>query len=143
VKIPLPGYIADQKNLGHSLIMKRLDGIIELRCADVVAYTPEKIKENHEWIKKFADGKKALVLTIAGEYTYVEPEARRYTSQGHHRHFVAAEAFLIRSLPQRVIGMLFLKINRPIVPARLFSIHHKEKAEEWLRLFQQAEVTSG
>ena len=133
MKIPLPDNIDAQQNLGHTLIIKRSDGIIELRCSNMVTYTPDMVKENHEWIEKFADGKKALVLTITGHYTLASPEARRFTANGPHKNFVAAEAFLIRVFAQRVIATLFMRVNRPIVPAKVFSIRKKDQAEKWLR----------
>ena len=132
MKIPLPENIIEQQDLGHSLILKRNDGVIELRCDHMVTYTRENVMENHLWIEKFADGKKALVLTITGIYTFVEPDARKYTATGPHKNFVAAEAFVLRSFMQRVAGTLYLRINRPIVPAKLFSIKNISKAELWL-----------
>lgn len=137
MKIPLPENIEMKQDLDHSLIIKRTDGIIELRCADVVVYTSDKIKQNHDCLERFAGGKKALVLTIAGIYTHVMPEARAYTARGHHRHFVAAEAFLVTSFPQWVLALVYTAINRPIVPANFFLLRHKDNAEKWLRKFEK------
>lgn len=135
MKIPLPTNIAQQQDLDHSLIIQRTDGLVELRCADVVIYSAAKVKENHECLKRFAAGKKIVVLTIAGYYTHVLPEARKYTAKGPHRDFIAAEAFLITSFPQWILAFVFLKINRPIVPANVFRFKHKDKAEKWLMKF--------
>ena len=136
-KIPLPTNIEKQEDLDHSLVIKRTDGIIEVRCGDLAIYSSEKVAENHACIKKFAEGKKALVLTIAGIYTHVMPEARAYTSKGPHKDFIAAEAFLVTSFAQWVLAGFFIKINRPIVPANFFRMKDKEKAEAWLLSFKK------
>src|ERR1700690_465641 len=136
MKIPLPSTIEKQEDLDHSLIIKRTDGVIEVRCGDLAIYSIEKVKENHTCIEKFAEGKKVLVLTIAGIYTHVLPEARAYTAKGPHKNYIAAEAFLITSFPQWVLGNFFLRVNRPIVPAKVFLIKDKEKAEKWLKKYK-------
>jgi hypothetical protein len=138
MKFPFPENIEAQEDLHHTIILKRSDGMVEVRCGDVTIYTAEKVKENHACLKRFAKGKKIIALTIAGYYTHVLPEARKYTAKGHHREFIAAEAFLIASFPQWIIGYIFLKINRPIVPANIFLLKHKDKAEKWLRKFAAA-----
>ncbi len=135
MKIPFPDNIEIKEDLDHSVVIRRTDGIIELRCSDIVIYTSIKIKENHDCIRRLAGGKKALVLTVAGDFTHVLPEARAYTAKGHHRDFVAAEAFLINSFMQWILAFLFLKINRPIVPAQAFRIGNKAKAERWLKRY--------
>jgi hypothetical protein len=135
-KIPLPKNIEKQEDLDHSLIIKRTDGVIEVHCGDLAIYSSEKVKENHACIKKFGEGKKALVLTIAGVYTHVMPEARKYTSQGPHKDIIAAEAFLVTSFAQWILAGFFVKINRPIVPANFFRMKDKAKAEAWLAKFR-------
>jgi hypothetical protein len=135
MKFPFPEHIVAQQDLGHTIILQRGDGVVEVRCGDVTIYSAEKVEQNQECIRRFAAGKKVKVLTIAGYYTHVLPEARRYTAKGNHKDFVAAEAFLISSFAQRIIGYLYMKINRPVVPAHLFLFREKEKAENWLKKF--------
>ncbi|HWY12661.1 MAG TPA: hypothetical protein VN026_15110 [Bacteroidia bacterium] len=118
----------------HSVIYLRSDGIVEIDCADDTEYDVEDIKQNLECIQKIAAGKKVLVLNNAGEYTTVSKEAREYIGSGPHRDFIAAEAFVIRSLGQLILGNLFMKVNKPIVPAKLFKT--KWAAEHWLKSFE-------
>ena len=133
MKVPLPKNIESQQDLGHTLIIKRTDGIIEVHCAHLVNYTVKQVKENHVWIEKFAEGKKALVLTVAGISTHVKPAARNYVGKGPHKHFVAAEAFLFNSFAQRILANLYIAVNKPKVPANFFSFKEKKEAEKWLR----------
>ena len=133
MKVPLPANIEKQTDLDHSLLIKRTDGIIELRCGDAVNYTTKMVMENHAVLKEFAGSQKALVLTFAGQYTLVSANARSYTAKGPHKDYVAAEAFLINSLPQKLLGNFFLKVNKPVVPANVFLIADQAKAEQWLR----------
>ncbi len=123
----------DQYNLGHSVITRRPDGIVEIRCADNFIYEKQHIMQNHSCLRKIAGNGKILVLSITGPYTLISSEARSYTAQGHHKDFIAAEAFLISSMAQRIIANFYLKVSRPVVPANVFQHKDKEKAEEWLR----------
>lgn len=129
---PLPENIELKVELDHSLILKRSDGIVEIRCSDDFIYDIKHIKENHHYLKQFASTEKVLVLSFAENYTSITNEARNYTAKGHHKSFIAAEAFLIHSLPQRLLANFYIKISQPIVPAAYFLYQYKDLAEKWL-----------
>lgn len=128
----LPENIEIEIILEHSHILKRSDGIVEIRCADDFTYELSHILENHDCIKKFAITEKVLVLNFAGHYTSVSNEARNYVARGEHKSFIAAEAFLIHGLPQRLLANFFISINKPVVSAAFFNYKDKSLAEKWL-----------
>ncbi len=119
---------------GHSVIYLRSDGIVEIDCKNDFEYDVEALKQNLECIKKIAGDKKVLVLNLPKEYTSVSKEARDYIGSGSHSDFIKAEAFVIHTLGQLLLGNLFVKINKPIVPAKLFKT--KWAAEVWLMSFK-------
>jgi hypothetical protein len=45
----------------------------------------------------------------------------------------SADAFVIYSLPQKLVGNFYLKVNKPPVPTRFFKT--PEEAIRWLRKF--------
>lgn len=129
---PLPENVDVEFKLEHSLILKRSDGIVEIRCADDFTYDLAHIIENHSYLKQLASTEKVLVLNFVEKFTSVTDEARNYVSEGPHKDFIAAEAFLIHSLPQRLLANFFMRISKPIVPAAFFAYHDKASAEKWL-----------
>jgi hypothetical protein len=122
--------IEEEISFLHSNLKRRKDGLIIVQCADNHAYKVEEIKENHEAIKKLSPGKMAFVLNIAGKYTSIEPETKSFMAKGPHKSFIAAEAFVIQNLAQRILAQFYFKINRPIVPSEYFT--DVKKAEAWI-----------
>lgn len=121
--------------MGHSTISQRDDGIIELRCADDFTYDVEHIKENQAILKEMGHGEKVVVLNFTGHFTSITNAGRKHISDGGHKDYIAAEAFLIHSLPQRLLANFYMKINKPVVPTAYFSYDEREQAEEWLKGF--------
>jgi hypothetical protein len=119
------------RDLGHSQLTLRDDGIIILRSVDEHSYTIEDVKQNWNAIKELSPGRKAYILNIAGNYTGVEPGVREFVSKGEHAEFIAAECFVIRSLAQRLLVNFYLAINKPVVATAFFT--DEAKAEKWLK----------
>jgi DNA-binding Lrp family transcriptional regulator len=125
--------IVSQADLKHSLLMLRDDGIIEINCADNYEYSVDDIKENLNQIKTFAGNNKVLVLNNLKKFTAVSNEVRDYVATAPHKDFIKAEAFVIHSIAQWLLAKFYLKINKPIVPAKFFK--GKSEAEKWLKSF--------
>ncbi|MCX6311099.1 MAG: hypothetical protein NT084_05620 [Bacteroidetes bacterium] len=121
-------------NLGHSVIIQRADGIIEIDCCDNFEYEVEHIQENYNQIKKLVGTKKVLILSVTKPFTTTTKDVRDFIASAPHRAFVKAEAFLIHTLGQTIMGNFFLKVNKPIVPAKFFK--SKTEAEKWLKSFE-------
>lgn len=115
----------------HSHIVLRPDGIILLTSRDEHCYSIEDIKENWAAISSLCKGKKAYVLSVAGKYTSVDSEVREFVSKGLHAGFIAAECFVIHSLPQKLLANFYFKMNKPVVPSAFFT--DRAKAEKWLK----------
>lgn len=70
------------------------------------------------------------LVNIAGE----EKEARDYYSSGEGIKHLIAGAFIVDSYLPALLANIYLKINRPKVPARLFT--NEESALKWLEPFR-------
>jgi hypothetical protein len=83
---------------------------------------------------KIANGKSYPSLVnlknIAGE----EKAARDYYSTGEGIKHLIAGAFIVDSYLPALLANIYLKINKPKVPARLFN--HEENALKWLEPFK-------
>lgn len=127
------------KDVGHSVIKLREDGIIEIDCSNNYEYSVNDVKENWAIIKELAKGKKILVFNNMPEFTTASKEAREFVAKGEHKDFIAAEAFVIQSLAQKILGNFYLKINNPVVPAKIFT--NKEDAVQWLDTFKHKNLS--
>jgi hypothetical protein len=119
--------------LPHAVIRLRTDLIIEITSADDFEYDVDAIKQNHEAIKQLKETPKALILNLAGKFTTVTTEVRDFVATAPHQSFIAAEAFVIQSLAQKILVQFYLKMNKPKVPANFFN--SATKAVEWLKNF--------
>lgn len=118
------------KEFKHSKIQLLDNGIVELHSNDDTVYDVDMIKEVVNEIGNLTGGKKCKQITIAGIYTSVTKEGRDFMASDEAVKFTIAEAFVIQSLAQRILGNFFLKFNRPKVPTKIFT--DKQKAELWL-----------
>ncbi len=118
-------------DLGHSKLVFRSDNVLEMICDDDAVYDVKNIRQIILETGKLTGGKKCMQLTIAGKYSTVSKEGREYAATEEAVEFTIAEAYVIQSLAQRILGNFYLKFNKPKVPTRLFT--DKDKAEKWLK----------
>lgn len=111
----------------------RSDGIAFLKVKGNVEIDIENVKQIAGAMEKLGSGKKFPLLIIADEYTIPTPEARAYIATPESDPFASAEAYVLQSLSQKLVGNVFLNFNKPARPTRIFS--SEEKAVEWLRTF--------
>jgi hypothetical protein len=82
--------------------------------------------------KDFSEGKSYPLLVDIKELESASSEAREYMAN-EGTSLVTAGALLISSPVTRTIGNIFLMLNRPRVPSRLFN--NKAAALAWLKEF--------
>ena len=110
------------------------DGIVQFQCIDHT-YTENDVKEINLALGRIANGEKVLQLVIASDYSTVNPAARKAMGRPEYSIFSIAEAYLIKSLAQKILGNFYLKIDKPSVPTRLFNDY--DEALNWLRQFKK------
>lgn len=57
-------------------------------------------------------------------------EAREFMASADRASRAKAEAFVLSSLPQKIIGNFYLRFNKPPVPSKLFTV--EADARQWL-----------
>ncbi len=114
-------------------IRLREDGILELRYPDDYHGTLEDAINITEMFKKLSPSKKRPVLVICGKYNTFEPGVREYLSGKEPEAVALADAFVMGSLGLKILGNMYLSINKPLRPTRIFN--SEEEALNWLRQF--------
>ena len=92
------------------------------------------IKELQEISLKLAGGCDYVICADINNIKSVTKEARDFSGDkmGDHKSLLAV-ALIMGSPISRVIGNLFMGLNKPIYPTKLFN--DKEKAYKWLKGF--------
>ena len=116
----------------HTKISLCKDGIMQLDIAKDVVYTVKDLREIGEAIQKMGNGARFPLLQIAGPYASIEVEGRKFVAKDQTK-YATASAIVNTSFAQNLIAKFYIKINRPLVPTRIFS--NREDAEKWLLAF--------
>jgi hypothetical protein len=83
------------------------------------------IWESRDLSVDYITNKKIYVLFEGGEDGSVSGEARRAGDSKEYTGHVAALALYSNKAYERIIGGLFLKINKPLVPTEFFDVEKK------------------
>jgi hypothetical protein len=118
-------------DLGHSMVRMRNDGIVQVNVGDDIEVDLKEAQEIELTIGVVTGGKKALVLNIAGANTSATNAARNHSASPKGSEFTIADAFVTKSLAQKILGNFYLNFHKPVAPTRLFD--SEEKALEWLK----------
>ncbi len=127
--------ILDQVVLPHSLIELRSDGIVQLTTIENFTFTIKETIEGIDAIGKLSGGQPVCVLKIAGLGSTVDTDSRHYIANERGARYSIAEAIVIQSFAQKIIGNFYLKVEKPQKPTRLFT--DTASAVEWLYSFKR------
>ena len=75
------------------------------------------------------------VLVLCKEYTNTNYELMSYISKNKNNPYSTADAFVIYSLSQKILGNFYLRINKPERPTQFFN--SKEDALKWLKQYME------
>jgi hypothetical protein len=110
------------------------DLLIEFLVKENVTLQAEDVWESRDLSVNYIPGKKFYVLFEGDEDAVISGEARRAGASEEYTKHVSALALYSNKAYERIIGSLFLKINKPKVPTEFFD--DREKAIAWLRIMQ-------
>lgn len=125
--------IVSQIKNKFSTVSLRSDGIIEVYLVPEKDFTIENAREISAAIFQLGNGKKFPLMIVAGEYTAPTPETRNFVADERSNKYILAEAYVIKTLSQKIIGNFYLEYNKPARPTKLFD--SKEKAASWLKQY--------
>lgn len=108
----------------------RKDGIIHYRMkANCLILLPD-IMQHYNIFKIKYEGKKFLNLYEFEENAEVDDDARKWASDPSGNNFTIADAFVIQSMAQKMIGNFYLTFHKPVKPTKLFN--NVEDGLKWL-----------
>ena len=118
-----------QTRAKHASIKYDGCGFLRIELDDDVELEIEDILEQRKIAAELTQGVAHVVLAIAGNRTSATKEARIYSSKNIPEGRLA-EAIIVKSLPVRLMGKIYIGFHKPNVPTKMFE---KEKdALEWL-----------
>ena len=111
----------------------RSDGIVNVQIQANDEIDVIHVIQVVDVLEKVGKGKKFPLLIVVGEYTLPTPEARAYIATPESDPYASAEAYVIQSFTQKLVGNVYLSLNKPARPTKMFN--SEEKAIEWLKAF--------
>lgn len=119
-------------DLGFATMTLREDGIINTHILIKEAVSLDQAKELTEAYIKISEGKKIPHLFTSNKFVIIEKDVMEYMKDTANQ-YGKADAFVINSLPQKIMGNFYLNVFKPSVPTKLFS--NNQKAINWLKQF--------
>lgn len=125
--------IIKQIDFENKSVGLRSDGIVLVSINTDEDVEVKDVIEIVSAIEEIGKGKKFPLLIKTLKYTLPSPEARAYIATVESDPFASAEAYVIQSFSQKLVGNMYIKFNKPARPTRIFT--SEEKAVEWLKAF--------
>lgn len=105
-------------------------GLVFIQVKDGVHIEKEDVIEvnkiNLEWCGETG----YFVVLCSGRHTTISDDAKELTANPLFSKKRLGFAMVVHSLPQRLVGNFFIKLNKPIAPAKVFN--SKEDAFKWV-----------
>lgn len=111
----------------------REDGIIKVELDPEKEFTVENAREISQAVFQLGGERRFPLMIIAGEHTTPGMEARQFIADERSNKFIKAEAYVLKTFDQKIVGKFYLHHENPARPTRLFE--SEEGAVEWLREF--------
>lgn len=125
--------ILEEKSFEEFSIALRNDGLVAVRVISNYEIDVHHVEQVVKALKEIGNGAKYPLLIVVGEYTLPSPDARAYIATAESDPYASAEAYVIQSFSQKIVGNGYLRFNKPARPTHIFT--DEEKAIEWLKTF--------
>jgi len=120
-------------DLNKVIIEVLASNILFITLKDGVFIEVEDVLEIKKINLDLTKGKEYALVFETGNYTSVSKEAREIMTAKSVEKGRLATAFIINSLSQRMLGNFYIQMNKPKVPAKLFT--KKEEALKWVKKY--------
>jgi hypothetical protein len=107
------------------------DGLVVLMLKDNGMFDSDAINEAKKNIVETLREKKAFILVELEGEAFTTKEARELAASNEHSGHHGAIALFSTKLAYRLLGTMYIKINKPKAPTRFFT--KREEAIKWLR----------
>lgn len=110
------------------------NGILNIRLDEDGVVDIDDMNDYLDIVKTKLDGNAYANLVEFGSYSNISDQARKFASSEQSNKFTVADAFVLQSISQRIIGNFYLKFGSPLRPTRLFK--NRKEALDWLSQFK-------
>ncbi len=114
-------------------ITLRQDGILHVHIKVESNFELKHSMEIVEARTRMVKGNIHPILYTSNHFVIPSNEVREYVASDSRSALVSADAFVINSLPQRLMASMYKKINKPVRPTRFFS--NEQDALPWLKQY--------
>ena len=92
--------------------------------------TEKEVRVINTHLGELNEGNAMLILITAEEVTQFDDSARVFSASEEGSKYSLAEAFVVKSLSQRLIANFYVKVNKPPIPSKVFN--SEKEAIKWL-----------
>ena len=117
-------------NCKISKVSKRSEDVLLIDIDKNKTFEKRDFEELKMAALKIGAGKKFYNLINVGEHTLPNKEAREASASSGGCEFKIADAFIVKTMAQRIMASMMIKINMPPVPTKVFS--NLKDAENWI-----------
>jgi hypothetical protein len=100
-------------------------------------FSAEDFHELRRAALQLGNGESFYNIINVGEFTIPDKKAREASCSIEGSYYKKADAFVINSLPQKIVANFMLRINKPVVPTKIFQ--RVEAAEDWIKALKKGE----
>lgn len=125
--------IISEVDIAPAKIAIRSDGIMHVHIRADIEITLEESLLIFQTRTELAKNVKYPILYTAPKFVIPSKEVREFVASQERSKLVIANAFVINSLPQRIIAKSFIKLNKPVRPTDYFDT--EAEAVAWLKTF--------
>ena len=108
----------------------KYDAYYEIEIAPDGEFGFADLKQQLEAQKEMG-GEYLPVIALCGDYTTRDLDFMNHISKNANVPYSAADAFVLNSVPQRIIANFYIRIVRPERPTKFFNT--KEEALKWIK----------
>lgn len=80
---------------------------------------------------KLGEGRSFYNIIKVGSFTLPTKKAREVSCSVEGSYYKKADAFVVKTFPQRLMCKMMMRLNKPIVPTQFFD--SIQEAEKWLQ----------
>lgn len=124
--------IINKIDLGFATVSKREDGIINTHVLIDDSINLEQAKLIFDAYMKLGKGEQTPHLFTVSKFVIMDKEVMEFFISTANK-YGKADAFVLHSLPQKIVGNFYLQFYKPPIPTKLFT--SEKKAITWLRTY--------
>lgn len=106
------------------------DSIVRVEIMRHTEITLEDMDRNFKVYESFLKGRKLPFVIVFGEFSMANRDVQKEFAKSNRNQIKLMEAYIVNSLPHRIMGNFHIKFFKPPHPTRIFK--KEEDAYDWI-----------